>query len=165
MKSAISSPEIFRALFAVIAFACFVSAPRTALAIDCSKAKTRIDTAICLDDELRQKDSTFSVRYFGALREAKESQFLLRDGKSLHDSLIATQRSWLSRRDEKCRNTAPDQLKLCIDDAITARWEELNAMEDGGWRSRENFKKGWSDSRNATSDNCALEPRNGCALA
>ena len=101
-----------------------------ARAMDCAKARTPIELAICANDKLKAEDARLSQRYFAALKEAKADGFL-KDGKSQHDALIASQREWLARRDQVCGGMPADRIGACIADLMRKRTRELSSIGQG----------------------------------
>jgi uncharacterized protein YecT (DUF1311 family) len=83
-----------------------------ALAIDCSKAKTPVEVAICSDDKLGNQDDALERAYAGWIGSAKENEFhrASRDVRTVQ----ASQAKWLSEREKACGGKAADQLRDCV---------------------------------------------------
>ena len=84
-----------------------------AAAMDCSKAKTTVETAICSDDKLKRDDASLSKIYFGDLKWAKDNNISI-EGKSYDGVLLDGQREWIAKREKTCGQTASDGIKACI---------------------------------------------------
>ena len=67
---------------------CFLPAP--ARAIDCTKAGSVVDRAICASPSAREADAAMAKAYFVLLRSISDRAF--------KDALIASQRAWLKAR-------------------------------------------------------------------
>ena len=79
-----------------------------AASFDCSKAKTRVEKLICLDDELSKLDETLNEAYIQALNRADIKQ-----------QTIESQRQWLKNARNVCQNAE------CIKNAYETRIKEL----------------------------------------
>jgi uncharacterized protein YecT (DUF1311 family) len=100
---------------------------RPAAAIDCAKAQTGIERAICSDVALKQKDAELAVQFFALLKSVTNKK-----GTSPErDTLLADQREWLRRREAKCSGSELGQLRECIVSSIELRRKQLN-YEWGG---------------------------------
>jgi uncharacterized protein len=98
---------------------CAASSPAArAQGIDCAKAGSRIERAICADPELKRRDAAVAADFRDAV-DATQGQ--------IRQALIAQQRSWLRMRDRECHDGAVDCLlasygtRLAALDALTAR--------------------------------------------
>lgn len=90
-----------------------------AWAIDCSRATTKVEQAICADAGLRRADEQFN-RNFARLLESLDRQ--------QRRTLVVAQRRWLKQRDAACA----DQSVACVADAIRQREKEIaQAFSDG----------------------------------
>ena len=81
-----------------------------ALAIDCTRATTKVEQAICADAGLRRADEQFN-RNFARLLESLDRQ--------QRRTLIAAQRRWLKQRDTGC--AGGNDIVACVADAIRQR--------------------------------------------
>ena len=89
---------------------------------DCSLAQSSAEKAICADPELAELDQRLSKEYARALVMAQELDY---GADEAIDELRATQRGWISGRDECWK--AADQAE-CISDAYLRREGELVAQ-------------------------------------
>jgi uncharacterized protein YecT (DUF1311 family) len=76
--------------------------------MDCGRATTIVDKAICASESLRQADAVLSDFYFATLRNIEGAR---------HQLLIASQRLWLAERDRDCR----ENVESCVTQSIAAR--------------------------------------------
>ncbi|QPF83022.1 DUF1311 domain-containing protein [Bradyrhizobium genosp. L] len=88
---------------ATLAIIAFVSPAR---AIDCHKASSTIEHMICADKRLQKADADMGGVYASLLNATGDTE--------IRDALVASQRRWLSRRDERLgqmtgREDAPDE--------------------------------------------------------
>jgi uncharacterized protein YecT (DUF1311 family) len=83
-----------------------------ALAIDCAKAKTPVEVAICSDDKLGSQDHELERAYLRYAGSAKENAF--RRANRNVQSVHANQTKWLAARENACRVKAADQLRDCV---------------------------------------------------
>jgi len=105
-----------------------VATPSSSRAMDCAKARTPVEVAICANEKLKADDARLSSRYFAALQAAKANGGT-GDGKSRHDALIARQREWLAQREKTCGGMARDRIEACIADSMRERTSELSRQE------------------------------------
>lgn len=113
---------------ALLAFACVCHWAAPARAIDCAKAKTPVEKAICTNEKLKKDDAHLSKRFFADLKSARESGFL-KDGKSLHEMTLARQREWLAQREKTCGGMQGDKVDACVADFMHKRGDELYHQE------------------------------------
>ncbi len=73
-----------------------VFARSPAFAIDCKRASTPVETAICEDDELKAKDAALGDAYFKLLKQTTDAR--------VHDLLVFSQKRWLKTREDKFKN-------------------------------------------------------------
>jgi uncharacterized protein YecT (DUF1311 family) len=107
-------------------FAASVAIPGSAFAIDCPRASTMVEKAICGDPTLKAEDAALSAVYFRLLGSIKD--------KKVHDLLIFSQRRWLSAREGQFGTDAdPEQIRRLLSGEISARRRDLAG--DGGWKS------------------------------
>ncbi|MGJ4945336.1 lysozyme inhibitor LprI family protein [Bradyrhizobium sp. HKCCYLS1011] len=102
-----------------------------AQAIDCAKARTPVETAICSDPTLVKQDARLASLYFESLKKADTSK-LGAGHATLHDALQGDQRTWLSERDKVCGTASPDRMRACVSDTINQRIAALNAVAHSG---------------------------------
>jgi len=111
---------------ALVFLAFAVASP--AKAIDCTKAKTSVEVAICSDSALGKEDAKLASLYFEVLRKAGAPKAGA-EHVSLHDRLQDDQRTWLAERDKVCGGgRAVDQIRACISDAIGQRIAALTEV-------------------------------------
>lgn len=97
----------------LVFFAC------SAYALDCDKASSSVEIAICKNDELKKSEAELSALYFRILRTLV--------GRS-HDYLLEEQRSWAANRQHKCENdNRTGGVDLCVRLAIRDRKTNLGA--------------------------------------
>ena len=102
-----------------LALAMVLAAP--ASAVDCSRAATRVEQAICGDAGLRREDAQFNRNYARLLEGLDRQQ---------RRALIAAQRRWLKQRDAGCAGA--QDVVGCVADAIRQREKEIaRAFSDG----------------------------------
>lgn len=92
-------------------------ADRPVRAIDCAKAATPVERAICGSEELLRLDRELNEA-FKALRD--------RTPEGDRDALRSAQRRWLEGRDQRCGGAA-----ICLAEALRARVAELRAPQEG----------------------------------
>jgi len=98
-----------------------------ALALDCAKAQSRIERAICADEGLQREDAAFAKFYFALLAKLRAGN----NGASKENSpdeggvLVADQRKWLKTREAECASGEQQRQRACISDSIKRRREEL----------------------------------------
>lgn len=90
-------------------------------AFDCAKAESSAEKLICEDPALAALDRRLATRFATALDVAKG---LDTGAKEAEDTLRATQRGWISGRDECWKE--PD-LRVCVETAYLRREAELVA--------------------------------------
>jgi uncharacterized protein len=96
-----------------------------ARAINCTKARTPVEVAICSDAALGKEDARLASLYFDILRKAPKPG---PDQVNLHDRLQDDQRTWLAERDKVCGGRVVDQIRACVSDAIGQRVAALNEV-------------------------------------
>lgn len=84
------------------------------MAMDCVKATTAIEHAVCRDPELRSADIALSRRYLKVRSVSKIEQ---------QATLVRRQREWIAQRDAKCRTSTG----ACLAAAYTSRLDQLVA--------------------------------------
>lgn len=103
-----------------------VAMPSSSSAMDCGRATTSVEVAICANETLKSEDARLSQQYFAVLEKAKANGALY-DDDSRHNLLIKSQREWLAQREEACGGMARDQIGGCIADFLRSRTSELSA--------------------------------------
>lgn len=90
-----------------------------AQAIDCRKASTTIDRMICSDARLKKADAAMGAAYAGALKATDDAE--------IRAALVASQKRWLTVRDQQLGRLKEDQ-----DPLDTQTWREivLKALQD-----------------------------------
>lgn len=93
--------------------------PSAALALDCSKATTAIEKAICGSPALTEQDAALGKAYADALARDKAGAAALK----------TAQRTWLARRDKACGDAKASQPKLvaCLTGLYRSRLLALGA--------------------------------------
>jgi uncharacterized protein YecT (DUF1311 family) len=91
-----------------------------ARAIDCAKAKSKIELAICSDETLKKKDAELAERFFRLLRSSSDVPTA-----SQRERLLADQREWIASREEQCDAVDQTQIRQCISSSIGQRNEDL----------------------------------------
>ncbi len=117
-----------RLSFSIAAFVnlALLTAASPAWAIDCSKAQTAIEQAICSDPVLKKKDEAFAGRYFSVLKILIDGQH---QGKK--QELLDGQRTYLMEREKTCGALSQPALSSCLQDSMDRRLTELaNYDED-----------------------------------
>ncbi|OWJ64073.1 lysozyme inhibitor LprI family protein [Inquilinus limosus] len=106
----------------LLAAAALLALSGPALALDCGKASTKLERAICGDKRLKAADAAMGQAYAQILKAAA-------DDAGIHDMLVASQRRWLAARDEALADPAgwPEDV-----DRDPATWRDriLTAMRD-----------------------------------
>jgi uncharacterized protein YecT (DUF1311 family) len=87
-----------------------------AAAIDCSRANSAVETAICASIELRKTDKGFNKGYLHLLERLDAIQ---------RAELIAEQKRWLAERDAMCMAKSATELADCIGTSMKRREDEL----------------------------------------
>ncbi|MGA2288242.1 MAG: lysozyme inhibitor LprI family protein [Bradyrhizobium sp.] len=101
-----------------LALAIFCSSE--ARALDCAKAGTPVEQAICDNPSLKAADMKLSEQYFSALSRAKMIAEIT--GKSsVHESLLNSQRAFISQREKDCPAAAPNSIERCVADETAHR--------------------------------------------
>jgi uncharacterized protein YecT (DUF1311 family) len=114
------------AALAAAALAGSVCIHAPAFAIDCPRASTVVEKAICGDDKLKAEDAALSAVYFNLLKSITD--------KEVHDLLIVSQRRWLTARDGQFGNDDdPQQIRKLLSREIAARTRDL--LGDENWKS------------------------------
>jgi uncharacterized protein YecT (DUF1311 family) len=103
--SAVNGASVLVMLFGASLNFGFVS---QASAIDCAKAASAVEKAICGSESLRKADATLRDLYFAVLRKLEGAR---------HQLLIDSQRQWLSDRDQECG----EDTDSCVAQAIATR--------------------------------------------
>lgn len=98
---------------ALAAMVTLIAAP--ALGMDCTKATSAIDRAICANPKLKQADAELT-RLYTQVRDAV--------AQSARGALLRQQRAWIARRDASCKAAAP-----CLDAAYRARIAALTSLK------------------------------------
>lgn len=89
--------------------------------MDCAKATSAVDRAICADKDLKAQDAALGRVYFATLRKLSGRR---------HDTLIDEQRIWLKSRSEECAAVA-DKLPACLGKKTAARITQISACFGG----------------------------------
>lgn len=98
---------------AVAAMLALTAAP--ALAVDCTRAASAIDHAICANPKIKQADAELT-RLYTQVRDAV--------APSARVALLRQQKAWIARRDAGCKTAAP-----CLDAAYRARVAALTSLK------------------------------------
>ncbi len=111
-----------RCRVALCAVALLSVAVSPAAAIDCAKAASGIERAICRDSELRQADDRFNAGYVRLIALLDREQ---------RRQLIDTQRNWIKERDAACAGKPVEAIAACVRDAVRKRRDELTRLYAG----------------------------------
>lgn len=105
--------------FVVIATALagFLYLPAPSFAIDCSRAASVVEKAICGDPKLKAADAALGAAYFDLLKSLK--------GTEAHDLLIFSQKRWLKKRDREINGDEGEDIKPLLSRVIAARQDFL----------------------------------------
>ena len=87
-------------------------APGQAQAMDCSKARTAVEKAICASSDLRAKDDEMSALY-GEIKAAST--------EAEQKMLAAAQKKWIAEREDSCGQSEGEDLATCVSDSIDER--------------------------------------------
>ncbi len=118
----------------MIVFLLLVVGLLDAASFDCKKATTKIEKAICLDDELSKSDERLSYIYKEVLRNSRENRLSKQDSKQLLRFFTTKQRAWIRTRDKYCNNYTSDELKRCLKHHYKFQTDKLKPLiEDGGF--------------------------------
>jgi len=93
-----------------------------ALALDCGKAATAVEIAICADPELKAAEGNLEAAYAEVGRLSREDERTM---------LVRAQRHWLSEREADCPASALG-LNACISDMTGIRIAELEGTPKSG---------------------------------
>lgn len=102
-----------------------------ASALDCAKAVTPVERAICADPRLKAVDAELSEQYFSVLARAKMIAEITGNGNGRHDSLIKSQRAFISQREKDCVAPSLNVIGDCILGTTTARAADLDSFFGG----------------------------------
>ena len=102
-----------------------------ASALDCAKAGSPVEQAICAEPSLRAADIRVSERYFSALGRAKMMAEIIGQG-SVHDRLLTSQRAFIALREKDCAAAGPAGIKRCVADETAARLADLDDLNRYG---------------------------------
>ncbi len=94
-----------------------------ALALDCAKAFTPVEKAICASPDLLQQDGDLSKAY-GAARGAVAGD--------QRKSLALSQKRWIETREGICGSLEAGELAKCAGDETRKRLSQLNARPESG---------------------------------
>jgi uncharacterized protein YecT (DUF1311 family) len=94
-----------------------------ASAIDCAKAATVVEKAICGSEALRKADAVLSDLYFSILGKLEGAR---------HQLLIDSQRAWLSDRDQDCA----DDTDSCVAESIATRQSVIEVCFADGTQAK-----------------------------
>jgi len=113
--------------FFILAVFMVLSAPVCAAGIDCSKATTERENAICAEPRLLKDDQRNAEAYAAALAKLSD------EGRKL---LLQSQRQWLEYVDKSCKKgSGTDSIKTyqrCLQSALDAR---LGDLQESGKKS------------------------------
>jgi len=103
------------------------SGTASAAGLDCTKAQTSVERAICADEGLKREDTEFSKFYFGLLAKLRgaNKEALKEETSDKAGVLLADQRKWLKVREDECTAGDPRQQRVCIGDSIKRRRDQL----------------------------------------
>ncbi len=105
----------------------FLLVHNQAFSLDCTKASTVVEKAICRDADLKKADEQLSRSYFANLKNARISGFLIEE-RPIHDLLQENQKEWLSIREKKCQMISAEVLKSCILEKTKKQFGEINKL-------------------------------------
>ena len=91
--------------------------PAPSFAIDCSRANSAVEKAICDDPKLKAADAALGATYFNLLKLLK--------GTEAHDLLIFSQKRWLKKRDRMINGDEGEDIKPLLLRVIMARQDFL----------------------------------------
>jgi uncharacterized protein YecT (DUF1311 family) len=94
-----------------------------ASAIDCARATTAVEKAICGSEALRKADAALSDLYFAVLGKLEGAR---------HQLLIDSQREWLSDRDQDCA----DDTDSCVAESIATRQSVIDVCFADGIQAK-----------------------------
>jgi uncharacterized protein YecT (DUF1311 family) len=121
VKDFVLSPIRRLALAATLAPALLSSAP--AFALDCSRATTASEQAICADGAARDADMALG-KVFETARSAMPA--------NERTALVAAERRWIERRDANCATATGSALSACLRDETNARIAYLTGAPMAG---------------------------------
>jgi uncharacterized protein len=111
-------------LAAFILFACVpVLIGSSAWALDCTKAKTPQDKALCADPRAAAADAAMSKAY---------TELAARLSDTDKKALIISQRAWLKDRANSCSDTKADALAQCLTTQSVVRTRYLSGQPEAG---------------------------------
>ncbi len=84
---------------------------------DCFKAKTATEKEICADWKLARADRVLDTLYQVKLRNT--------DATAQKEEVKQAQRNWLKERDDACGKLAPEALRTCLSEKMSARTKAL----------------------------------------
>jgi uncharacterized protein len=84
---------------------------------DCSKAKLKVELAICADPALSRTDATIG-RIFQQILATANNQ----------DQIIADQRKWVAQRNRFCEAAPDTKLYECLENSARLRSKQLNEV-------------------------------------
>jgi uncharacterized protein YecT (DUF1311 family) len=96
-----------------------------AAAIDCLRASSAVEPAICTNIDLRMSDEGFNQGYLRLLDRLDVEQ---------RRQLIAAQKRWLAERDALCMAKPATEVAECVRTAMSRREEELTTRYSAGIR-------------------------------
>jgi uncharacterized protein YecT (DUF1311 family) len=105
------------------AFVLLVFMPMQAHALDCGKAKSKVETAICADAALRATDDAMSKAYAEVRASSAEKE---------RKALAQSQRKWIKGRDNQCGYLDRVALAKCVHDTTDARRRLLLGEAESG---------------------------------
>lgn len=106
------------AWLAALAGVIFVQWSATAEALDCRKARSAVEKAVCASPALREQDRVLGHAYAEALARAPDRADAIRDA----------QRSWLADRDAACGGAKHKRRTECIETRYRARIRSLTEL-------------------------------------
>jgi uncharacterized protein len=114
-------PDLIRASLAVATI--LLSTPPSQ-AMDCTKAASLVESAVCADPQLTWQDDAISRNYFAALKVLRA-----KGDKASHDRMQKEQRRWLARRQD-CELLAAGGLGACVEAETRQRLSTLPTQRD-----------------------------------
>jgi len=120
--------SVVRGLFSIGLTLCILECAldaRPARAIDCAKAKSRIELAICSDQALKKKDAELAESFFQLLRSSSDVPTA-----SQREGLLADQREWIAGREKQCNAVDQAQIRRCISSSIDQRKEDFKRASE-----------------------------------
>lgn len=108
-----------------LSVATLVTSQGSALAMDCSKAASRVELTICADPDLKAFDDRVSKLYFETLKALRAAG----DDEG-HNQVQGAQRNWIRARDA-CARKPDNAVKDCIERETLRRLSDLAGEQFG----------------------------------